>query len=518
MGTDSVALPRDPDILIGMVVELRNENSRLQANLETMRRALYGARSEKFDGDAAQLPLGLSDVSTTPIEPATVTTKPPLPGQLVRPKAERNLGGLPKYLSREDVVIEPGIETCPCCQGALHRIGEDVSEMLDVVPAVIRVKRIHRPRYGCRACESAVVQAPAPARPVEGGLPTTALLAHVAVSKFAWHLPLHRQAQMLAGQGINIDRSTLVHWIERAAWWLQPLHALLLETVLSSPKVFCDDTPLPVLDRTRRRTRLGRLWCYATDDRPWQGPAPPAVVYLYAKDRRGRHVREHLAGFHGVLQVDGYAGYDKLAEPIRPGGAITLAYCLAHARREFFNEHKKTGGRVAAEALRRIGEIYAIEARIRGVTADTRMAIRQAETRPLMAALKRWLMDRLAEISAKSTLAGAIRYTLGHWDGLTVFLGDGRVEVDNNTAERGIRPIPLGRKNTLFAGSNAGGERWAILASLINTAKLHAIDPQTYLADVLERMVSGRTKVNALRELLPWEWKAAKVAAIVAAA
>ena len=193
--------------------------------------------------------------------------------------------------------------------------------MLDIVPAVIRVQRIRRPRYGCRGCEGAVVQAPAPARPVDGGLPTTALLVHVAVSKFAWHLPLHRQVQMLAGQGVHLDRSTLVHWIERIAWWLKPLHELLLQTVLSAPKVFCDDTPLPVLDRTRRRTRLGRIWCYAVDDRPWQGPTHPAFVYLYAADRRGQHVRQHLAGFHGVLQVDGYAGYDKLAAPSRPGGA-----------------------------------------------------------------------------------------------------------------------------------------------------------------------------------------------------
>jgi transposase len=390
--------------------------------------------------------------------------------------------------------------------------------MLDIVPAILRVKRIHRPRYGCRSCEQAVVQAPAPPRPIDNGLPTAALLAHIAVAKFAWHLPLHRQTQMLAGQGIKLDRSTLVHWIERAAWWLQPLHALLVETVMSATKVFCDDTPLPVLDRTRRRTRIARLWCYAVDDRPWQGPTQPAVVYLYAEDRRGRHVKEHLEGFHGVLQVDGYAGYDGLVKPDRPGGAITLAYCLAHARRQFFEVHKQTADAIAGEALRRIGEVYAIEARIRGRPAEERTAVRRAETEPLLAAFKPWLIERLGEISAKSSLAGAIRYMLGHWDGLTVFLEDGRVEVDNNVVERGIRPIPLGRKNALFAGSQAGGERWAVLASLVNTAKLHEIDPQTYLADVLDRIVSGRTKVNALRELLPWNWQAARNLAAAASA
>jgi len=242
------------------------------------------------------------------------------------------------------------------------------------------------------------------------------------------------------------------------------------------------------------------------------------VIYRYAEDRRGQHVKEHLDGFHGVLQVDAYAGYDDLAKPNRPGGAVTLAYCLAHARREFFDVHKQTKDAIALEALRRIGEVYAIEAQIRGRTAEQRIAVRQAETKPLMTALWSWLMERLAEISAKSSLAGAIRYTLNQWKGLTVFLSDGRVEVDNNTVERSIRPIPLGRKNALFAGSSSGGERWAVLASLINTAKLHEIDPQTYLADVLDRIVSGRTKANALHELLPWNWKAARLARTAVAA
>jgi transposase len=519
MASDVASLPREPDILIGMIAELREENDKLRAMLETLKRTLFGARSEKFDADAGQLPLGLEDLSTAPVEPEREPAAGPR-GQdrTTRPTAARNIGGLPKHLPREDVVIEPETEMCPCCQGALHRIGEDVSEMLDIVPAIIRVKRIRRPRYGCRACESAVVQAPAPPRPVEGGLPTAALLAHVAVSKFAWHLPLHRQTQMLAGQGLDLDRSTLVHWIERAAWWLKPLHTLLVENVMSAAKVFCDDTPLPVLDPTRRRTRTGRLWCYAVDDRPWQGPTHPTVVYLYAEDRRACHVRHHLGRFRGVLQVDGYTGYDHLARSDRPGGAITLAYCLAHARREFFNVHKRTADAVAAEALRRIGEVYAIEAHIRGSTAEERVAVRQAETKPLMTALWSWLMERLGEISAKSSLASAIRYTLGHWEGLTRFLSDGRIEVDNNTVERGIRPIPLGRKNILFAGNDSGAERWAILASLINTAKLHEIDPQTYLADVLDRIVSGRTKVNALRELLPWAWKAAQAPGTAVAA
>jgi transposase len=270
---------------------------------------------------------------------------------------------------------------------------------------------------------------------VANGLPTSALLAHVAVSKFAWHIPLHRQTQMMAASGVQLDRSTLVHWIERAAWWLWPLHALLTESVLSAPKIFCDD--LPVLDRTRRRTRLGRIWCYAVDDRPRQGPMPPAVVYLFAEDRRGCRVAEHLDTFSGVLQVDAYAAYDALARGSRNAGPIRLAYCLAHARRRFFDLHKTGNEPVATEAVRRIGKIYEIEAHVRGTTADIRAATRRRETKPLMETFKSWLMERLEEISAKSKHAEAIRYALGHWDGLTLFLEDGRVEMGRVEVWRG---------------------------------------------------------------------------------
>ena len=509
--SDGQNSPHETAHLLALNAALRAENENLRAVVETLKRALYGARSEKQVAPANQLPLALNDLSATRAEPA----KLPTPANSNRPapaKAVRNIGGLPAHLPRVDITIEPMSLACPCCEGKLHRIGEDVSEMLDVVPAILRVKRIHRPRYGCRACEGAVVQAKAPARPVDGGMPTIDLLAHIAVMKFAWHLPLHRQVKMLAGQGIDLDVSTLVHWISRLAWWVKPLHALLAAIILASPKIFCDDTPLPVLDRTRKRTRIARLWSYAMDDRPWCGPAPPAVVYLYAEDRKGQHVEEHLAGKSCVLQVDAYAGYNRLTKRERPGGPVTLSFCLAHARRKFFEIHKSTGCLVSAEALQRFAAIYRIETRIRGTSAEERLAVRQAETLALFDAFKPWLMDRLSEISTKSPLAKAIRYTLGHWNGLGLFLTDGRVEVDNNTVERTIRAIGLGRKNALFAGSSVGGENWAILASLINSAKLQDLDPQTYLADILERIVSGQTKVNALHELLPWEWKAARAA------
>lgn len=521
MAFDPTSLPRDPDRLIEIIVALQDRNAHLEGMVAALKRTVYGPRSEKLIAETAQLPLDLDDlIFSEPSAAANDDVVGPQPARpsSPRPRAARNIGALPKHLPRYEVMIQPESDVCPCCGGTMHVIGEDVSEQLDVIPAVLRVKRIRRPRYGCRSCESAVVQAKAPPRLVENGMATTALVTSIVVGKFAWHLPLNRQTDMLRGQGIALDRSTLVHWVIRAAWWLKPLHTLLVGVVLASPKVFCDDTPLPVLDRRRRRTRTGRFWSYAIDDRPWQGPAPPAVVYLFAENRKGRHVHEHLTGFSGVLQVDGYAGYRELTKPSRPGGAVTLAYCLAHARRQFFEVYQKSQSSVAAAALQRIGAVYQIEERVRGLTSAQRGIVRQSETKPILEAFKIWLMQCLAEESAKSDLAKAIKYTLNHWNGLTVFLTDGRVEVDSNIVERTIRPIALGRRNSLFAGSSRGAEAWAILSSIINTAKLHELDPQTYLADVLEKILSGQTTVNRLHELLPWIWKATRAEQSVAAA
>ncbi len=363
----------DPLTAAARIAELTAEVERLQALVATLSRALFGARSERRPELPDQLGLPLGDLATTPAEPRPLP-KPASSRRAPRSAGRRNIGNLPAHLPRYDVTIAPETTACPCCQGALHQIGEDVTEQLDVVPAILRVQRIHRPRYGCRTCESAVVQARAKPRPIDGGLPTAALLVHVATMKFAWHLPLNRQAEMLASQGIPLDRSTLVHWMAKLAWWFKPLHELLATTVLAAPKLFCDDTPLPVLDRSRRRARIARFWAYAMDDRPWLGPAPPAVVYLFAEDRKGQHVDEHLAGFSGVLQVDGYGGYQRLTRRNRPGGVITLAFCLAHARRKFYEVLVASGCPIAAEAVRRIGAIYEIEARIRGASAETRVA------------------------------------------------------------------------------------------------------------------------------------------------
>jgi hypothetical protein len=336
---------------------------------------------------------------------------------------------------------------------------------------------------------------------------TEALLAHVLVAKYADFLPLYRQAQIFARQGIELDRSTLGDWVGRACWWLEPLWQLLRRHVMSSTRIFADDTPLPVLDPGRGRTKTGRLWGYAIDDRPWNGETAPAVVYLYAEDRRGEHPAAHLARFQGILQVDGYSGFKNLLEN-RPPGTIRLAFCWAHCRRRFYEIHQATGSPLAEEALRQIRELYRIETEIRGHPAEDRRVVRQERSKPLVDGLHGWLMTQLERVSGKSALAEAIRYALRHWTGLVLFLEDGRLELDTNSIERAIRPITLGRKNSLFAGSDSGARHWAIVASLVATAKLNGVEPLAWLIDVLERMVSGRVKSHALDMLLPWAWKA----------
>jgi transposase len=330
----------------------------------------------------------------------------------------------------------------------------------------------------------------------------------------ATRLPLYRQAQIFARQGIELDRSTLCDWVGRACWWLEPLCRLLRRHVMSSTRIFADDTPLPVLDPGRGRTKTGRLWGYAVDDRPWGGETPPAVVYLYAEDRKGERPATHLAEFRGVLQVDGYGGFKGLLAN-RPPGEIRLAFCWAHCRRRFYDIHQETGSPLAEEALRRIGELYKIEAEVRGRPADERRAIRQERSKPIVDALHGWLTAQLERVSRRSTLAEAIRYVLRHWPGLVLFLDDGRLELDTNTIERAIRPISLGRKNSLFAGSDGGARHWAIVASLAATAKLNGVEPLAWLTDVLERMVSGQIKTHELARLLPWAWKAEQLEAAI---
>jgi transposase len=507
-------LPTDPDALRALLVAERtrhaqeiaritSERDRLRAIIHELQRHRFGRRSERLDPD--QLALALEEVEQTvaAIEAAaergskSARTRPSTPRKI-------NRGALPAHLPRIETVVDIAGQTCPCCAGRMHKIGEDVAERLDVVPAQFRVLVVRRPKYACRSCTDTVVQAPAPPRLIEGGLPTEALVAHVIVAKYADHLPLYRQAQIYARQGIDLDRSTLADWVGRGAWWLRPLHARLLDGLRAAPKLFADETTAPVLDPGRGRTKTGQLWAYARDDRPWSGPAPPAVAYVYAPDRKAERPIAHLQGFRGILQVDGYAGYRALAD----AGQVELAFCWSHVRRRFYELAAAGPAPIAAEALARIAEFYVIEAEIRGRSADERRAVRRQKTTPLVDGLKTWMEARLAAVSQKSTIAEAFRYALTRWPGLTRFLDDGRIEIDSNVVERSIRPLALNRKNALFAGSDGGAEHWAILASLIETCKLNGIDPQAYLADVFARLVAGHP-INRLDDLLPWCWAAA---------
>jgi transposase len=511
MNVDLAALPDDVETLQRMVRTLAAERANLseaQAEIERLRlivqklqRSLFGRRAERLDDD--QLQLSFDDLSAD-IARVEVTL-PPATAKAPRPRADRP--SLPAHLPREELRLDLEQQACPCCGGGLHVIGETVSEMLDHVPARLRVIRICRPRYGCRACGT-IHQAPALERPIAKGLASPALLAHVLVAKYCDHLPLYRQSQIFGRQGVELDRSTLANWVGGACWWLEPLQQKLAEHVFASSKLFADDTPIPVLDPGRGRTKTGRLWVYARDDRPWSGSDPPAAVYLYSPDRRAERPVSHLTKFKGVVQVDGYPGFERL----KTGGDIQLAACWAHARRKFYDVQQATGSPIAAEALRRIADLYAIETAIRGQTAAIRQSTRQAKSLPLVAAMKAWLETQLTHIPPRSGLADAIRYALTRWNSLCCFLDDGRIELDNNTVERAIRPIALGRKNHLFAGSDGGAARWATVCSLISNAKLNDVEPFAYLKDVLERMSSGHP-MSRLDELLPWNWASPVVAA-----
>jgi transposase len=507
VSVDPSSLPNDPAVLQHMLCELQVENDKLRLLLDRLTRHQFGRRSEQLT--AEQLLLSLEDREQTAAEMQAAQDASVLPS-VRRPQSRaarpaRNLGALPAHLPHYEVVIDVEHEACPCCGGPMHSIGEVRTEQLDMVPAQLRVRVTRRPRYACRSCEEAVVAAAAPARPIDGGMPTEALIVHVFVSKFCDSLPLYRQSQMLARQGVELDRSTLCNWVGSACWWLAPLYELVLSTVLSSTKLFADDTTLPVLDPGRGRTKTGRLWCYAVDDRPWRGPSRPAVAYVYSEDRKGLHPATHLAGFQGVLQVDGYAGFKRLAGD-RVDASVQLAFCWAHMRREFFQFHASTKSPLAAEVLARVAALYAIEAEIRGHPAEHRRQVRQQQSRPIVEALHDWLRDHVERVPGASELAKAMRYALRHWPGLVAFLDDGRIEMDTNVVERAIRPHTLTRKNALFAGSDGGARHWAIALTLIQTAKLNGVNPMAWLTDVLERIVSSRTKAHELHTLLPWNW------------
>lgn len=480
---------------------MESERDRLRAIIVALQRHRFGRRSEQLDPD--QLALALEDLEQSLAAAETREERAAVPAGS-RPSQARKLnrGALPEHLPRVEMVIDIEDQRCPCCGGTLHPIGEDVAQRLDMIPQQLRVLVIRRPKYACRACPGTVVQAPAPPRLIEGGLPTEALVAHVITAKYADHTPLYRQAQIYGRQGVELDRSTLADWVGRGAWWLRPLHDKLLDELRASSKLFADETTAPVLDPGRGRTKTGQLWAYARDDRPWGGPAPPVVAYVYAPDRKAERPAAHLKGFHGTLQVDGYAGYRSLAER----GQVQLAFCWAHLRRPFYELAAGGDAPIANEALARIAELYAIESEIRGRSSDERCVLRRERAKPIVDELKTWLETKLTLVSQKSKIAEAIRYGLSRWEGLCRFIDNGQIEIDSNIVERSIRPLALNRKNALFAGSDGGGEHWAILASLIETCKLNAVDPEAYLADVFTRLVAGHS-AQQIDQLLPWNWR-----------
>jgi transposase len=404
---------------------------------------------------------------------------------------------LPEHLQREVHTHLPGHEACPDCGGRLRELGEDVAEMLEYVRACFKVIRHVRPKLSCDACDR-IVQAPAPSRPIDRGLAGPGLLAHVLVSKYADHQPLYRQSEIYAREGVDLDRSTLAGWVGATSELLAPLVEAVRDHVMSASKLHADDTPVPVLAPGNGRTKIGRLWTYVRDDRPSGDTTAPAVWFAYSPDRKGENPRQHLKLYQGALQADAYAGFQHLYE----GGTIVEVACWAHARRKFHEIHIAHPSPTTTEAIERIAALYAIEREIRGSTPEIRKTVRQARAKALLDSMHTWLEAALAKLSRKSDTAAAIRYGLSRWRALTRYVDDGQLEIDNNAAERALRVVALGRKNFLFAGSNAGGERAAAIYSLLGSAKLNGLDPEIYLQHVLERIADH--PISRINELLPW--------------
>lgn len=494
------------EIQAARVAQLEEISKRQEHLIAEMHHALYGKKSEKLNDDDRQLAFEDLEVALAEVEEQKSQQGPEAEKPKRKKTPKRNRGNLPEGLPRVEQVIEPDNLDCPCGCGAMHRIGEDRNERLDIVPAQLRVIVTVRPKYACRVCTDGITQAPTPPWLIEGGLPTEGAIAHVLVSKYADHLPLYRQSQILARSGIDIHRSTLADWMGVAGFHLAPVVDRLAEHLKASTKLFMDETTAPVLDPGRGRTKTGYLWALARDDRSWGSDDPPGVVYFYASNRRGENAEKFLTGFNGTLQVDGYTGYNRLTKPSRAGGEpITVAYCWAHARRKLKEVFDRDGSEIAAEGLRRIAEIYAIEKDIRSTSPGQRLSARQARSAPLVAAFGEWLQAQRLRISTKSRLGEKLTYIHRYWGGLQTFLTDGRVEIDSNNVENLIRPIALNRKNALFAGHDEGGKVWGRIASLIETCKINGVEPFAYLKATLEAIAAGHPK-NRIDDLLPWNF------------
>lgn len=483
-------LPQTVAELQAMARFYQGEIERLNLIIAKYRRAQFGRRSEQL-ANVDQLALQLEEQA---IE-AAVTPAVASPATTSRQPSRRK--PLPPHLPRETETHLPEHQQCPDCGNALRQIGEDVAEVLEYIPARFKVIRHVRPKLACRCCDC-IVQAAAPSRPIARGMAGANLLAHVLVSKYCDHLPLYRQSQIYAREGVELERSTLTDWVGQSSALLRPLVDALHRHVFAGNKVHGDDTPVPVLAPGKGRTKTGRLWTYVRDDRPAGSETPPAVWFGYSPDRKGEHPVAHLRGFSGTLQADGYAGFNALYH----SGHIQEAACWAHVRRKFYEVHQAQASTLAAEALKRIGLLYGFERELWGKPPDVRCAGRRSRATPLLADFHIWLSVTLSHLSQKSGLAEAIRYALARWAALTRYCDDGTIEIDNNAAERALRTVALGRKNYLFAGADSGGERAAAIYSLIGTAKLNDLDPQAYLSHVLGRIADH--SVNQIDQLLPW--------------
>lgn len=486
-----------------MAVEARL--ARLTSLLKSLERARYGKRSEKLGSDAAEqqnfvfeeIETGIAEIKASLDKASGVADR--------TKRAPRPRKGFAAHLERVDVVIEPEIPA-EYLGLAKIKIGEDVSERLDVVPARFRVIVTRRPKYAFRNADG-VIQAPAPNHIIEGGLPTEALLAMIAVSKYADGLPLYRQAAIYARDGVELDRSMTAPWMGRLGFELEPLTEHLMQKIRQGERIFADETTLPTLNPGAGKAKKAWLWAYARDDRPFGGEGPPMVAYRFEDSRAGACVDKHLAGYRGILQVDGYGAYQHLEKPAQgENSAVMLAGCWAHVRRKFFELHANGESELATVTVERMKKLWAVETEVRGQGSNLRADARRQASAPIIDELFALWEKELGRISQKSKLAEAIRYAISRRRSLERFLDDGRIEIDSNIVERAIRPQAITRKNTLFAGSDGGGRTWATIASLLQTARMNGVDPFAWLKLTLERLANGWPN-SRIEELMPWNFK-----------